>query len=563
MKMRKVLALGVVVVLLAGVASLAAQDEDMYKAALAYFGQYCGSKVAAERAMAVEKLGDATYPDADKKTAQLILGVLEQEVARGKGGKKEYEVSGTVLEACENAIGKITDEKAVRFLLKVAGSKKTHPRLRFHVITGMVSAQSEKLHDMLVEMVDDPDPIIQIAAMDALVKEGSPDSLQVFVKVLSEPRRTWEVKVAALDGIQKTAQKKDAAVIDGLIGLIDKLHSDEERVLEKLKDVLNELMGTDIQSDDPNAWISAWTAIKEGTEAPAAGKPGAPGAGHKTQVRARPVKFFGLETKSARIVFILDRTGSMSAPLDPADPEEKREEGEEEEEREDMATGRKAGKKKKRSPAKAPAKELKKKYDNRTVKTRMDGLKKEFINTVYYMDEAVHFTVIWYNTSTQIWRKLLVPATWENKLDIIRETDKLVPTGGTNIWGALEDGFRIIGNPKNPRAGQAQKVPTGKGNYAVGTSGPDTFFLMTDGAHNSGPFVNNPAAQLPSVDRNAFLAELRKVNRVRKIVVHTLCLGSRAFQSPSNPAIQEFPDTQLMQSIASETGGKFRHIRDR
>ena len=71
--------------------------------------------------------------------------------------------------------------------------------------------------------------------------------------------------------------------------------------------------------------------------------------------------------------------------------------------------------------------------------------------------------------------------------------------------------------------------------------------MMTDGAHNTGKFVKPNAQPGDSCDVQAFIAELRKVNKLRKVIINTVCLGSE-------PNGFERPDASLMQSIATETG---------
>jgi hypothetical protein len=93
-----------------------------------------------------------------------------------------------------------------------------------------------------------------------------------------------------------------------------------------------------------------------------------------------------------------------------------------------------------------------------------------------------------------------------------------------------------------------------KGNYATVINGADTFFLMTDGAHNTGKFVKPGAQSSDACDVGAFIAELKKVNKLRKVIINTVCLGSEMNGF-------DRPDATLMQNIANETGGTFVHIK--
>ncbi|MFN3486825.1 MAG: vWA domain-containing protein, partial [Planctomycetota bacterium] len=249
---------------------------------------------------------------------------------------------------------------------------------------------------------------------------------------------------------------------------------------------------------------------------------------------AEATEFYGLKTRSTRIVFLLDRSGSMLAP------------GSEPSQRifklpPDAMGGPKEPPQE--TAAREEATRLKKRLESVPVATRWDALRKEFANTIYVLSPRVHFNVVWYEGRPDPWRQELVPATWVNKLDCLRHAEKLQPSGGTNIWDALEVAFQTIENPQRPDLLQIDR----RVNYATALSGPDTFFLMTDGAPTFGRIITP----------EGILSELRKVNRLRKVTIHTICVGDLV------PGAQpgENPDPAFLKRIADETGGDFVHIR--
>lgn len=512
----------------------AAQDARKWAEAAAYHQKFASSKDPADRARAVRELGDATVEKTDRICWQLVSAQLRQELAREGDGRNEDKVSGLVLEACVAALGKIAQKEAVELMAKAAKNKGDSPRFRAHVAWAL--AARGDLRD-LAELADDKAPHVQIAALDALAERADAKSVDLFLKAIRDEKRGWEAKLAALRGIERTA---DEAAVDSLIEGLGKVKLDERRLKDAYLRILRKLVGADLETDDANAWKAAWTAKKEGKDFLRPGEGG---------TVAEPTEFFGLKTKSTRIVFILDRTGSMAHPLlgqaspKPAPEPPKKPE---------VATG---GGKKERpeiAAARDEAARIKKKVDERKVETRMDALKKEFVNTIYGLDEKVWFGVVFYEGNHQPWKDHLVPATWSQKLEIIRETEKLQPSGPTNIWGALEHAFRYVEQPQRPDLMQVDR----KGNYATLVAGADTFFLMTDGAHNTGKFLNEKATSpLDVCDVAAFSAEVRKIHRLRKVVIHTVCLGSEA----QNPGL--LPDPKLMQKIAEETGGEFTQIK--
>jgi hypothetical protein len=511
---------------------VSAQDDKAWNEALATWQRLSGSKDAADRARAVEEVGGATYEKRDKQAAAMVLGMLKAELARENNGKKEEAVSNDVLDACVAALQKLKNVEAVDLLVKTAKTKGESPRVRIYVLWALGGLSGDASEKALVELADDPNPSVTIAAVDGL-KERKSKQTDLFLKILKDTKRTWEVKLSALQALDATITETDTAAVEALIEGLAACKADEGRVKDEYIKLLTKLVG-EIKSDEPGAWRTAWEAKKKGEK---------PNQDNGTV--AEPTEFFGNRTKSTRIVFVLDRTGSMAAPLSV-----KPKKGDERKEPPGMASG--GGKE---HPADVQAREAARKirddYDKREVKTRMDALKKEFINTIYYMDPKVHFTVVWYEANQQPWKDQLVPATWQNKLEIIKETDKLQPSGGTNVWGGIEYAYKLVEQPNRPDVVALDK----KGNYATVINGADTFFLMTDGAHNTGKFVKPNAQPGDSCDVQAFIAELRKVNKLRKVIINTVCLGSE-------PNGFERPDASLMQQIASETGGSFTHVKD-
>jgi hypothetical protein len=206
---------------------------------------------------------------------------------------------------------------------------------------------------------------------------------------------------------------------------------------------------------------------------------------------------------------------------------------------------------------KEEAMKLKMVRDRRKVETKMAALKREYINTVYNLDPRVYFTTIWYNHRFATWQDKLVPATWNNKAEAIKFAEELSPTGATNIFGALELAFKTVGEGDKARGGPPDRpaVKTGSASEPPEKPGPDTIFLLTDGKHNYGKFVSGKQGTvLSKCDREAFFAELRKMNKLRRIVIHAICLGDPG--EGLDP-----PDPTFLKQIADEHKGTFKHIK--
>ncbi|MHC4605541.1 MAG: HEAT repeat domain-containing protein, partial [Planctomycetota bacterium] len=324
---RNLIAVSVVIAVLAGAAvSAVAQDKTAWQQAAQRVMDAKGA-LRAERVAAVTALGDATYSDVDERTAKVILEFLGSELSRSNRGQSEEMVSQAVLDACTEALKKIQNPKAVKYMIKAA-PKGADARFGYHIIKALVGSSSGDFHEDLVKLVDHTNPLIQEAAVEALIEEGKASSLDIFIRVIGDVSKSFEVKIAALQGVRSHLKADDDANISKLLDAMGKLPDGQRRVAAEIRDFLNGLLGMNEQSYDPNAWRTAIAQKKAGgggapgvgggAPGVGGGGGGAPASGHKTVA-----EFFGIKTDSTRIVFCLDRTGSMADPCSDKKKEEK------------------------------------------------------------------------------------------------------------------------------------------------------------------------------------------------------------------------------------------------
>jgi hypothetical protein len=497
----------------------AVQDDKAWAEGLAYFEKYGSSRDPVERRQAVDELSRGVSEKREKQALPIVIAVLRNEIAReGPAGRTEERVSGEVLEALQRLLRRMGAKESIAEMTKLAKQPKENVRVRAQLLWALAEKGDPK---DLVELLEDKNPILQIAAIDGLVERADPSSVPLYLRVLAESR-TWEVKWAALLGLQK---KADETAIEPLIDSLAHARVEEGRLKDLYIRILRKLLQSELDTDDANAWRAAWQAKKAGTES-------LPGS-----TIADMTQFYGLKTRSTRLVFVLDKTGSMSDPAsEPERPLYK------------LATEA-SGPDKDPAPERAAREEcakIVKRWAGLTARTRIDVAKKELINTLYVLSPKVHFNVIWFEATPSPWRQELVPATWTNKMEAIQATDKVIPSGGTNIWDALELAFRMI-EPAAAKPGTGPVAIDKKVNYATATNGVDTMFLMSDGRPTVG--------RIATTDDLVF--ELRKVNRLRKVTIHTICMGDRVPGS----AIIDGPDPAFLKRIADQNSGDFVQIR--
>jgi hypothetical protein len=207
-------------------------------------------------------------------------------------------------------------------------------------------------------------------------------------------------------------------------------------------------------------------------------------------------QFYGIGTRSDRIVFVLDRSGSMRHPIPPLEP----------------VSG---ATRDKRVPG----------------GTKLEVAQNELASTIRKLDPGVKFAVVFYSHEVQAWRAppAMAPATPENKRKAIDWFLRLRPKGSTMIFDALDMALRY--------------AKVGGGKSATDPRGADTIFLLSDGA----PTVAGTHELLrgPALDEavRAFLG----ANRAFGCVVHTIGIGFEHNRA-------------LMQRLAHETGGTYKAV---
>ncbi len=272
----------------------------------------------------------------------------------------------------------------------------------------------------------------------------------------------WQLRVASLQGL---SFYKSARVVDALLGRLP----EEDGVLKRhyftaLSRILNETLPTTIE-----AWTSWWKANRDATtkrwaEGDYDGpvKEDLPPVALKSENNSGSTSFYGLKTESKHIIFIIDVSGSM---------------------------GEHGGK-------------------NEQGKYAIDIAKRELTNAIKSLtaeegDERgeASFNVVAYAAEVRVFKSgKMMPATRGNKDKVFKWIDNLEAIGATNIFDAIEQAFEIIDTRKAKK--QFEK-------------GADTIFLMTDGMPNRGKITD------PVLIRE----EVRKMNRERKLTIHTIGVG--------------------------------------
>jgi HEAT repeat protein len=124
--------------------------------------------------------------------------------------------------------------------------------------------------------------------------------------------------------------------------------------------------------------------------------------------------------------------------------------------------------------------------------TRTQACKKELKDVIAALPKRTFFNVIWFSTGFHPWAPQLTPAGAQQKAKAIAAVEALKANGGTNIFDTLES---ALADPE-----------------------VDTIYLLSDGGPSAGRIT----------DPEAILREVKKLNAVRRVAIHTISVGSKS-----------------------------------
>lgn len=301
----------------------------------------------------------------------------------------------------------------------------------------------------LVALAASRDVAVRTVGLSLLLEMGCGDAVAEAQKVLDH--KSWSLRSVAFRYLTRF---RDVTSIPLLIGRVD---HEEGRLADELSQAL--FVHTAVRCWTRREWDTWWRTHKEGFVLPREETVrGSSGTGGGVTV-----SYYDIPLVSARVAFLVDTSGSMQAPIG----------------------------------------------TDQTF-SRLDAAKEQLHKVVEAMPKEHRCNVITYATKVEpIWPQVrkLNPG---NKKELLEAVDKLVPTGGTNIFDTLELAFR------DPDI--------------------DTIYLLTDGQPTAGR----------TTDPSQILAEVKRWSRERQIIVHCIGLGI---------------DSPLLDALAKATGGVYKFIR--
>ena len=257
---------------------------------------------------------------------------------------------------------------------------------RAEAVLGRVAeARSMRVAGAKEDIPDDDLLRLRLAAARGLARQGSEEGVANLRSVLDQSNVTEELAVEAARSLGSIRKKAAVEV------LITALNHEVEKARGAAHEALVKLTGVD-KGTEYAPWRDWWRKAADEFEPPVVAGAGDPEADEED----RPgTTFFGIESRSKHVVYILDVSGSMQSP--------------------DAKNGE---------------------------QTRIQAAVKELVQAIRSLPDDATFNIIFYN---QEWRKKMVVATKENKAAAAKWAEEVVAVGATNIFDPLERAFALAG----------------------------------------------------------------------------------------------------------------------
>ena len=371
---------------------------------------------------------------------------------------------GQILDACvysaADALAREPDEvqgKTLRTMTKAMRKAKDGTRLRSLSILASVPCAPAQAA-LREALTGEKDPAAIARTLEDLARLGDPHLADDLLATYLD-HEAWVVQTAAARSLAWLREKR------GIPAMIERLDAAKGRLATDLREALKTLTGQDFRLNS-ELWRTWW-----GEQGPDYQVPPLEEVEKITAElsKAAGVTFFGINTTSQRVLFILDLSGSMNWSTVPRDNPN------------DNSS----------LPPDLPrGDEI----------SRLTAAKRDLRRALGGLREDALFNLVLYATDVWTWQDKMVLMEGDSRIEVQDYVDSLKANGGTNIYGALKLGLELAGAD----GGDEWSAPE-----------IDTIFLLTDGRPSMGL----------TVDPDEILEFVRELNQNAGIVIHTIGLS--------------------------------------
>ena len=502
------------IALLTFVAPLAAQEKvskDQAEAAIKSFKKLFKSENEHVRRAGIDDIGACNHPDC----LPYILRGMKDKSSVVRAGVVPALEKHTTKKGWNDLVRELNRNKNLDVQLAILSSfKKTKPKVAYDTILKLLEgkkfelkfaaaeviaemASDGRVERVLMGMVDDKNAQIRLIAIEALVRLRHEDVVDICLTKMVEDDE-WQVKATCIAALRQFRKKRS------IVPLIDAMEREEGRLADDAHAALVDISGYDY-SAKVETWRRWWKRVGERFEPPTQADKAA-AAKRLKEARSKYDRadktytpYHGINTKSRRMLFVLDTSFSMIEKIALKTKDQRR------------------------------LDEFRERYGD--VETKIDLCRNELINTIASLGKHVKFNIILFDTDARPWKKKLVAATGGNKNSAYKFLDKIRPDyvtrrtekenkGQTNTFAALNLALGLKDEP--------QMKPS-----KTHTVESDTVFFMSDGMPTAGR-IKQP---------DELLRYFMTVNKRAKIVFHTLTFGHG--------------NVQLLKPMAERSGGEY------
>ncbi|MHC4472354.1 MAG: HEAT repeat domain-containing protein, partial [Planctomycetota bacterium] len=332
-----------------------------------------------------------------------------------------------------------------------------------------------------IKALEDKVAGVLIHTLIGLRERKDAETVKAIVPCLDH--EVWVVQSAAADALAEIASKK------AIRPLIEAIARTEGRVQDDINEALKKLTGENYPPDYERwkQWYEEHRSELEEEEAKPLAK------GKKKKGEEGGSHYYGIETRSKRIVYVIDISGSMNKEI-------------------------RGGKTFTPEEGKKPL----------PSGPKIEIAKSELKSAIRGLPDDAYFNIITFNQIVKRWEKEMLKATQKNKNKAYLFIRKLKAAGSTYTYGALKEAFRLAGMGARD---------------ASYDSLVDTIFLLSDGAPTDQSF---PTAKL--MDPAIILKAVKEWNQLRKVVIHAIAI---------DPQISGKAFIRFMRDLARQNGGQY------
>lgn len=346
------------------------------------------------------------------------------------------------------------------------------------------------LEVLLEQLRREKEPGVKVALIDA-IRSKKDKSRKVIDALCAELKSDWwQVQAAAIAALRALKAR------EAIEPLIEAFRTADGRIKGDLQDALMALTGVD-KGSSAEAWKSWFEqhreAVLAGTYKPRDDEKPSGQGGAATA-------FFGIPVRSKRVVFVLDRSGSMAQK---ADFEL------------EIDTG---------TPGNGSGGEVKPQGDR-----KIDIARYQLKKVLSQLPDGVRFNIIYYNQAFEVFKPDLIKLSKETRKEAFDYIDRTDPQGATNIFDSLE------------RALQFALGPDGR----LRKDGADTVYLLSDGLPNQGKFTQP----------DDIIREIKRLNSAAKVQINTVYIPESGPGLPGGIGGDLAGGEKLMKQLAADSGG--------